>query len=189
MLKKRESIISALNTTASRVIKKNIKFGIQVPKKVKEAMRLNENNRNHLWRDGIVKEINVVMIEFKLLDEGENTPPTYQEIRFHMIFDIKMEDFQQKDRYVAGGHGTVASTTLKYGSVVLRESVCIALTLASSNYLEVKTSDIRNKYLTASCSEKIWTTFSSEFGPDLAGNKFLVVRALYGLKFKCFIKK
>ena len=54
--------------------------------------------------------------------------------------------------------------------------------LAALNDLEVKTSDIYNAYLTAPCSEKIWTTLGSEFGPDLAGKKYLVVRALYGLK-------
>ena len=64
----------------------------------------------------------------------------------------------------------------------MRESVRIALTLAALNDMEVKTSDIQNAYLTAPCSEKIWTTLGSEFGPDLAGKKALVVRALYGLK-------
>ena len=48
--------------------------------------------------------------------------------------------------------------------------------------MEVKTSDIHNAYLTAPCSEKIWTTLGSEFGPDRAGKKSLVVRALYDLK-------
>ena len=99
-----------------------------------------------------------------------------------MIFDIKMEDFRRKARYVAGGHATVAPPTLTYASVVLRESVRIALTLAALNDLEVKTSDIQNAYLTAPCSEKIWTTLGSEFGPDFAGKKALVVRAFYGLK-------
>ena len=70
-----------------------------------------------------------------------------------------------------------------YASVVSQESVRIALTLAAFNYLEVKTSDIQNSYLTAPCSEKIWTTLDSEFVPDLAGKEALVVRALYGLKY------
>jgi hypothetical protein len=30
-------------------------------------------------------------------------PPAYQEIRFHMIFDIKMEDFRRKARFVGLG--------------------------------------------------------------------------------------
>ena len=121
------------------------------------------------------------MIAFKLLDGGENPPPTYQDIICHMTFDIKMEYFRQKALYVAGGHGTVAPPTLMYASVVSRESVHIALTLAALNDLEVKISDIQNAYLTAPFSEKIWTTLGSEFGPYLAGKKSPVVRALYGL--------
>ena len=96
MLKKQEAIISALNGTASRVIIKNIKFGIKVPQRVNEALRLDENNGNHLWIYGIEKEINSVTIAFKLLNGREKPPPTYQEIRYHMVFDIKMEDFRKK---------------------------------------------------------------------------------------------
>ena len=39
-----------------------------------------------------------------------------------------MEDFRQEYRYVAGGHATVAPPTLTYASVVLIDSVRIALT-------------------------------------------------------------
>ena len=89
------------------------------------------------------------MIAFKLIDEGEKPPPTYQDIRCHTIFDIKVEDFWRKARYVAGGHITVSPPTLTYASVVLLESVRTALTLSELNDLEVKTSDIQNAYLTA----------------------------------------
>ena len=145
-------------------------------------MRLKTNNGNHLWRDGIAKEINAVMIELKLIDEGEKPPPYYQEIRCHMIFDIKMEDFRRKARYVAGVYATVSPPTLTYAIVVSWESVRIVLTLAALNDLEFKTSDIHNAYLTPPCSDKIWAMLGQEFGPDLAGNKTLVVRALYGIK-------
>ena len=106
-------------------------------------------NGNNLCRDGIAKDINAVMIAFKLLDEGEKSPPTYQEIISHMIFDIKMEDFRRKARYVAGGHATLAPPKLTYASVVLQDSVRIAITLTALNDPEVKTSDIQNAYLTA----------------------------------------
>ena len=66
-------------------------------------------------------------------------------------------------------------------SVVSRESVRIALTLAALNDLEVKTADIENAYLTAPVSEKIWTVLGPEFGDD-QGKRAIVVRALYGLK-------
>ena len=80
------------------MIKKNIKFGIREPQTVIEALIPDKNNGSRIWRDGIANEINAVMIELKLLDEGENLSPKYQEIRCHMIFDIKMEDFRQKAR-------------------------------------------------------------------------------------------
>ena len=76
------------------MIKKNIKFGILVPQAVNVALRLDKNNGNNMRRDGITKDINEVMIALKLLDEGEKSPPIYQYIRCHMIFDIKMEYFQ-----------------------------------------------------------------------------------------------
>ena len=78
-----------------------------------------------------------------------------------MISDINMEYFRRNDRYIAGGHATVAPPTLTYVSVVSRKSVRISLTLAALNNLEVKTADIQNAYLTAPCSEKIWTLLGS----------------------------
>ena len=68
-----------------------------------------------------------------------------------------------------------------YASVVLRETVRIALTIAALNYLEVKASGVMNALLTAPCAEKIWTTLGTEFGDDV-GQKAILVRALYGLK-------
>jgi Reverse transcriptase (RNA-dependent DNA polymerase) len=92
-----------------------------------------------------------------------------------------MEDFQRKARLVAGGHMTETPASVTYASVVSRESVRIALTLAALNDLEVKTADIENAYLTAPVGEKIWCRLGPEFGAD-AGKKAIIVRALYGLK-------
>ena len=49
-----------------------------------------------------------------------------------------MEDFGRKARLVAGGHMTKAPATITYVSVVLRETVRIALMIAALNDLEVK---------------------------------------------------
>ena len=72
-----------------------------------------------------------------------------------MIFDVKMENFQFKARLVANGNETGAPASSTYASVVSRESVRIALTLAALNGLEVKTSDVENAYLTAPTTEKL----------------------------------
>jgi hypothetical protein len=63
---------------------------------------------------------------------------------------MKMEDFCCKARFVAGGHAPKAPKSLTNASVVLHESVRIALTFAALNNLEMKTADIENTYLTHS---------------------------------------
>jgi hypothetical protein len=98
-----------------------------------------------------------------------------------MIFDIKMEDFRRKARLVAGGHRTEAPATITYASVVSRETVRLALTIAALNDLEVKVGNVLNAYITAPVKEKVWTVLGPEFGPD-AGRSAIIVRALYGLK-------
>ena len=52
---------------------------------------------------------------------------------------------------------TVTPAALTYASVVSRDSVIIALTIAALNGLEVMACDIQNVYLTAKCRKKIWT--------------------------------
>ena len=92
-----------------------------------------------------------------------------------------MEDLRWKSRLVAGGHMTDAPATTTFASVVSRETVQIALPLAGLNKLQVKVSDIENAYITAPCTEKIWTILGPEFGSD-AGKSTIFVRASYGLK-------
>ena len=178
-LKRRNRIIAAVN---KRYHKRTHKFGIEIPKTFEDCVRIDRENGNTLWQDAIRKEMAKVRIAFKLLGDDESPPPTFQEMRCHMVYDVKMENFQRKARLVAGGHMTeVSSKTLTYASVVSRESVRIALTLAALNDLEVKTGDIENAYLTAPIGEKIWCTLGPEFGGD-AGKRAIIVRALYGLK-------
>jgi hypothetical protein len=144
-------------------------------------VKLDEGNGNTLWQDEIRKEMNIVHISFKVLNGKDAIPPTYQEIRCHMIFGVKMEDFRRKVRFVAGGYTTDAPHMMTYASVVSRESARIALTLAALNDLDVMMGGIENAYLTAPITEKVWTVLGPEFGDD-AGKRALIMRALYGLK-------
>ena len=83
---------------------------------------------------------------------------------------------------VAGGHTTeVPESLITYLSVVLRDSLRIALTIAALNGLKVMACNIQNAYLSADCREKIWTIAGPEFGSE-AGTIFIVKKALYGLK-------
>ena len=92
-------------------------------------------------------------------EENQGDPkelsPGYMEIKCHMIFDVKMgENFRRKARMVAGGHVTEVPSNLTYSSVVSRDSVRIALTIAALNDLDILACDIQNAYLTAPCREK-----------------------------------
>jgi hypothetical protein len=97
-----------------------------------------------------------------------------------MIFDVKMEDFRQKARLVAGGHLTEAPATITYASVVSRETMRLTMTIASLNDLKVKVGDVLNAYITAPVKEKVWTVLRPEFGHD-TGKSAIIVHALYGL--------
>jgi hypothetical protein len=178
VLQKRTRIIAAVT---KRYHKRTQKFGIEVPKSWDDCVKLDKENDNTLWQDAVRKEIKNVRIAFNILNGEEAVPPTYQEIRCHMIFDVKMEDFRLKARFVAGGHTTDTPHAMTYASVVSRESVIIALTLAALNDLDVKMADIENAYLTTPITERVWTVLVPEFGDD-AGKRALIVRALYGLK-------
>ncbi len=116
----------------------NAQIGIKVPRHVAEAYTLDKKNGNTLWADSIAKEMKNVRIAFKILANGDKVPIGFQRMRCHMIFDIKMEDLRRKSRLVAGGHMTDAPATTTFVSMVSRETVRIALTLAGLNDLQVK---------------------------------------------------
>jgi hypothetical protein len=113
-----------------------------------------------------MKEMNKVRITFKVLNGEEANPPTYQYIRCHMIFDVKMEYFHRNARFWPGGHITYAPRVMTYASVVSRESVRIALTLAALNDLDVTMGEIENACLTAPITGNVWTVFCPEFGEE-----------------------
>ncbi len=164
-----------------RFLKKTHKFGIDVPKTVKDALDIDHRNGNTFWADAITKEMKDIHVAFKLLLDGRSTPIGYQKISYHMIFDIKIEDFHRKARLVTGRHRTKAPATMTYARVVSRETVHIALLMAALNDLEVKIGNVLDAYITAPVTEKVWTVLGPKFGND-AGKTAIIVRALYGLK-------
>ncbi len=93
MLKKRDRIISLVCKRTTCYLKRTHKFGIEVPKTVKEALALDCKNGNTLWADAIVKEMKEVCTAFNILPDSRSAPIGYQKIPYHMIFDVKMEDF------------------------------------------------------------------------------------------------
>jgi hypothetical protein len=149
-------------------------FRIEVPKSCDDCIILDKENGHNLWQYSVRKEMRKVRIAFQILNGKEPVPPTYQEIRCHVIFDVKIDGFCRSARFVPGGHTTDTPHATTYESVVSRESVRISLILAALNDLDVKMADIENAYLTAPITDKIWTMLGPEFGDD-AGNLALVV--------------
>ena len=178
VIKKRKSILSKVK---SKYWQTTHKYGIEIPKSIKNAKELDTKNGNTLWWDSICDEMANVRIAFEVCDGG--IPPGYTHIDCHMIFDVKLgENYRRKARLVAGGHKTGVPTSITYSSVVSRDSVRICLLAAALNGLDVLACDIKGAYLTAPAREKVVTTAGEEFGPELKGKLLLITRALYGLK-------
>ena len=89
---------------------------------------------------------------FDILSDKKSAPIGHQFVQCHVVFDIKMEDFRQKARLVAGGHMTEALATIMYTSIMSRETVRIALMIAALGDLEVELG------CTGTCHRKVWTT-------------------------------
>jgi hypothetical protein len=159
------------------------KFGVKIPKSVAEAKAFDRENGNTLWWDSICKEMKNVRPAFEIWEKDiSELALGYQKITCHKIFDVKMgENFRRKARFVADGHKTTTPAAMTYSSVVSRDSVRIALTIAALNDLDIMACDIQNAYLMADCRERVWIVAGPEFGSE-AGKNMLVKKALYGLK-------
>ncbi len=162
------------------------KYGVRIPKNVRETAEIDPENGNTLWMDAIKLDMKHVQIAFEEFDGDPNTLVGYIQITGHLVFDVKLgENFRRKVCYCADGHKTGASASVICNTVVSRNSVRILLTIAALNELEVMGADVQNAFLTAPNKEKCWMVAGPEFGSK-EGKVFLVVKALYGLKSASF---
>ena len=132
-----------------------MKFGIEIPGTVEQALELDRKNGNTLWTDAISKEMKNSCVAFDLLARGEQAPKGYKEITCHLIFDLKL-DMTRKARYVAGGHLTEVPISMTYSSVVSCDSVRIGFLVAALNDLNLLAGDIQNAFLSAPTKERIF---------------------------------
>lgn len=177
--KKRDSIIQKVK---SKYWSRTHKYGIRVPKSVKEAEEIDDENGNTLWMDSVRLEMKNVMVAFEKFEGDVNDLKGYDEITGHLIFDVKLaENFRRKARFVADGHKTKHPNAVTYSTVVARDSVRIMLLIASLNDLDIRGADIQNAFLTAPNREKNFLKAGPEFG-EFQGTVFIVTRALYGLR-------
>ena len=96
VLKKRDRIISLVRKQNPRYLKRTHKFGIKLPKTVKEAFELDKKNGNTLWAEAIAKEMRDVHVAFKILPSGQHAPVGYQRIPCHMILTSKWKTLDVK---------------------------------------------------------------------------------------------
>jgi Reverse transcriptase (RNA-dependent DNA polymerase) len=175
-LRRRNRFISKVKT---QYWKRTHKYGIALPHSLKEAIKFDERTGTHFWQEAIQKEMGNVMTEFEFRDD-KKPPPGYKFIECHMIFDIK-SDPTSKARLVTGGHITEEPNESVYSSVVLRDSVRIAFTIATLNGLKALAGDVQNAYLNAPTKKRCYTIAGPEFGAN-AGRPVVIVCALYGLR-------
>ena len=140
-MKKRKQIISKIK---SKYWSRTHKYGIRIPKSVKEALEIDKQEGNHYWRDAIMEEMKKIKLDAVMVYDGDPDKLVgYQQITGHIIFDVKLgENFRRKARYVADGHKTDPPSSVTYSSVVSRESVRIYLTIGALNGLDIFTADI-----------------------------------------------
>ena len=82
---------------------------------------------------------------------------------------------------VGGGHTKTETSSTTFSSVVSRDSVRVALTIAALNKLDILACDIKNAYLKSLFRENIWKFAGTEFGEE-EGTLMLVKTVLYGLQ-------
>ena len=76
---------------------KTHKYGIRLPKTVKEDVEIDQENGDTLWWDAIMQEMKNVRPEFERWGrQKEDLPIGYQEIKCHMIFEIKLGENLRK---------------------------------------------------------------------------------------------
>ena len=140
--RKRNRIISKFK---SQYWQTTHKFGIRFPKTTDKVLQIYKITGTDFWRKAINEEMSKFKISRKV-DDGHTSSEArvatatafvgFQVIGCPFIFDVKM-DFTRKARFVSGGHTTETLSQITYSSVVSRDSVWLAFTIAALNGVNV----------------------------------------------------
>jgi hypothetical protein len=110
------------------------KYGIRIPKNVKEAIEIDKEYENTFWMDAIKLEMQNLQASFEEYEGDPNTLVGYTNITGHVAFDVKLgENFRRKAQYCADGHKTGSLASVTYSKVVSCNSICILLTITALN--------------------------------------------------------
>jgi hypothetical protein len=107
------------------------KFGIQVPRGIRNAISLKKRNKNNLWQRAIETELKQLTDyeAFIVLDSGKDIPMGYKKIPHHIVFDV-IYDLRHKARLVAGGNWTINYKENIYSGAIRMDTIRIAFFLA-----------------------------------------------------------
>ena len=94
------------------------KFGVAIPRNYNNAINLDKENNNTLWKDAIDKEMSQIKEYKTFTDHGKGRipPKGYKKIPVHLVFDVKY-DLRRKARLVAGGHLTEPTHDNPYSGI------------------------------------------------------------------------
>ena len=118
----------------------NIKYGIRVPRNTKEASHFDIDDRNSIWEDTILKELEELMsmsaFRKPLLSLCKSRAKGCQFLPLQIIFDVRV-DLRRKSRLVIGGHVVDSYGHEIYASIMNSISARIMITATAVNNLEV----------------------------------------------------
>lgn len=160
------------------------KYGIEVPRTVSDAIRIDKTNGNTYWQDAMDKEVEALLeldcFEFKPAAHHEKLDDTWQRTTLHMVFDVK-QSLARKARLVAGGHLIDMLDIQVYSSTVKSISVQLLHVISHKAGLEQLCGDIGNAFPNAYTNEKVYIRKAGpEFG-KYEGCCIIIKKALYGL--------
>ena len=107
------------------------KFGVEILCNYRDALCLDEKNKNQLFIQAIQKGKDQLFDyeTFNVLEREKNAPKGYKRIPGFFVFDVK-HDLRRKARFDAGGHMTTAPEEEIYSGVVDHKNVRITLFLS-----------------------------------------------------------
>ena len=91
-LKKKDPIISAINTIVRKVTRKH---GIEILTGVEHTKELDRHNDNTMWMDTLAKEMYNVGVAFEVLDEREQAPNGWKKVTGHLVCEDELHEESQ----------------------------------------------------------------------------------------------
>ena len=133
---------------------------------MEQAFALDTKKCNAWWADAISKDLENVKVVFEISPDEKKLSIGHQYVQCNIVFNTKEEDFRWKTQLVAKGNMTKAPANIMNTTVVSRETLKIALIIATLYNCEFKCGDILNTYIQAPVTEKAWTILDPEIGKD-----------------------